>query len=293
MERKRLVKLGRRRVSTYAATVQRGRPESVERLVMLKSIRVLVVPFLWVVLVHGQTIPQSDPQALALAAQSIAAMTGGMLIRDMTLTANTTWTAGSNTETGTATLRAKGLAESRVDLALSGGTRSDIRNSSPGYAQGAWVGNDGVSHPYAQHNCWTDAVWFFPALSSLTQTSNPSFIFKYIGQEQREELAVQHIQLFQVVPNDTDGLFLRLSTVDFYLDASTYLPLAVTFETHSDHDLNTDISAEIQFANYQTVNGVMVPLHVQKLLNETVLLDVTVTDAVFNAGLSDSPFSLQ
>src|SRR5207245_2556565 len=100
----------------------------------------------------------SDPQALAFAAQSIATLTGGNLVSDITLTGTATWIAGSDTETGTVTLFAKGTSESRVDFSLSGGNRTEIRNSSGNSPQGSWVSTDGISHSDALHNCWTDAV---------------------------------------------------------------------------------------------------------------------------------------
>src|SRR6202035_2542274 len=78
----------------------------------------------------AQTQTTSDPQALAYAAQSIAALTGGTQINDVTLTGSVIWTAGSDTESGTATLQALGATESRLDLMLTGGTRSEVRDSS-------------------------------------------------------------------------------------------------------------------------------------------------------------------
>ena len=60
--------------------------------------------------------PASDPQALTLAAQSIAAMTSGLALSDVTLTGNVTWIAGSEIETGTGNFLTKGGSQSRVDL---------------------------------------------------------------------------------------------------------------------------------------------------------------------------------
>jgi hypothetical protein len=57
--------------------------------------------------------------------------------------------------------------------------------------------------------------------------------------------------------------------------------------------MNTDIPVEIRFANYQAVSGVQVPFHTQRMLNGTVVLDITAISAVVNSGLSDSQFNLQ
>jgi hypothetical protein len=236
--------------------------------------------------------PSSDPFAVSLAQKSVAALTGGAPISDVTLNGNVTSILGSDSETGTGTFRAKGTGESRVDLSLSSGTRSDVRNSPSGAPGGAWEKNGSTSTPYASANCWVDASWFFPALSSLTRTANPIFVFKYIGQEQHGGVNTQHVRVFQA-PAGGIALFQHLSTTDFYLDPTSWLPLAVAFQVHPDMDASTDIPAEVRFANYQTVNGFQVPFHFQRMLNGGVILDVTVTNATLNTGVLDSTFNLQ
>src|SRR5438094_985537 len=127
--------------------------------------------------------PASDPYAVSLAQQSITALTGGSVLSDSTLLGNTTWIAGSDQESGTVTLNVKGLRESRVDLNLSNGTRTQIRNDTAGYPQGASILNGGNQQTWATHNCWVNPSWFFPALSYLAATSDPSLVFSYIGVE--------------------------------------------------------------------------------------------------------------
>jgi hypothetical protein len=234
--------------------------------------------------------PASDPQAITLAQQSIKALTGGATVTDVTLTANVTSILGSDYESGTGTFQAKGTGESRSDLSLStSGTRTDVRNLVSG---GAWGKNGGTSTAYAGHNCWTDAAWFFPALSSLTQMANPNFIFKYIGTEPHGGVKSQHIQIYQLAAQGQPPSVQRLSTMDFYLDSASSLPLGIDFNTHADNDMNLDIPVSVNFANYQPVQGVQVPFHIQRMLNGGVVLDVTVTTAVINTGLANTLFTL-
>ncbi len=240
----------------------------------------------------GQNPQSSDLFAVSLAQKSVAALTGGLPVGDVTLNASVISILGSDNETGTGTFTAKGLSESRVDLNLSGGTRSEVRNIANGGPAGAWARNGGASTAYAGHNTLTDAAWFFPALSSLTQTANPNVVFKYIGQEQHSGVNTQHIQIFQAPPAGIASVQ-RLSTTEVYLDAATLLPVAMAFKVHPDKDMNTDIPAEILFANYRAVNGIQVPFHFQRMLNGGVILDVTVTSAALNTGLQDSSFILK
>ena len=242
----------------------------------------------------SQISSASDPQALALAVKSVMAMTRGSVIRDVKITASVTWIAGSDREIGTGTFLAKGANESRVDLDLDSGDRTEIRSSSEGAPTGKWKRGQGKVASVAQHNCWTDAVWFFPALSSLTQTTNSNFTFQYFGQEQRDGLAVLHLRIAQHLVGDTAGLNLsRLTVMDFYLDPSSLLPLAVAYNLHPDDNFNRDIPAEIRFTDYRLVDGVQVPFHIQRLLNGGLLMDAIVSEVNANSGLNDTQFTLQ
>lgn len=235
----------------------------------------------------------SNSQALSYAAQSIASLTGGNSINDVTLTGTVTWTAGSDTETGTATLSALGTGESRMDLALSTGTRTDIRDSSTGTPLGKWITQGNASGMFAFHNCQTDAVWFFPALGSLVGGAN--VVFSYVGLETRNSMNVQHIQsyMYQSISSASSKPSLQtLSTMDFYLDATTLLPSAITFNAHPDNNAGANISVEVDFSNYQAVEGITVPMHIQKYVQGTLTIDLTVSSAVFNTGLSLSTFAV-
>jgi hypothetical protein len=84
----------------------------------------------------------------------------------------------------------------------------------------------------------------------------------------------------------------QLSTMDFYLDANTLLPVAVTFNAHPDNGASTNLLVEVDFSNYQTVSGVVVPMHIQKYQQGNLMVDVVVTGASFNTGLLLSIFTI-
>jgi len=256
----------------------------------------LAVFLFFACLASAQNPSASDPQALSLAAQSIAGMTGGSSITDLRITGNATSIAG-DIETGTVTLLAKGTSESRMVLSLSGGTRTETRNASAGVSQGKWVNPNpnGSSGRYAWHNTLTDAVWFFPVLSSLALSANSASLFSYVGQESRNGISAQHLRVYQLQPSSIAAAvpMSNLSMMDFYLDSTSLLPLAIAFKIHPDNDMNTDIPTEIRFADYRAVSGVQVPFHIQRLINGGVSLDVVVTSATLNSGLPDTQFSIQ
>jgi hypothetical protein len=85
----------------------------------------------------------------------------------------------------------------------------------------------------------------------------------------------------------------QFSTTDFYLDAGTLLPVAVSFQSHPDGDAGSNIAVEIDFSNYQPSNGIQVPFRIQKLVQGSLTLDFTVSSVVLNSGLPDSLFAIQ
>ncbi len=245
----------------------------------------------------AQTPPQSDPQAVAFATQSMAALANGTATADVTLSGNAIWTSGTNTENGTATAYGKTNVESRLDLALSGGNRSELRYSAGGSPQGAWINAGGQSTPSALQNCWTDPVWFFPALTSLSAvTTDATLVLVYIGLETQNGRSVQHIQSYHYVASKLPKVTTftqQMSTVDYFLDSQTFVPLSITFNAHPDDDATTNIAVEVDYSNYQLVNGILVPFHITKLWQGNPLLDFTVANVVVNSGLPDSLFSIQ
>ncbi|MGH9740231.1 MAG: hypothetical protein ACRD4X_16845 [Candidatus Acidiferrales bacterium] len=138
------------------------------------------------------TSATSDPQAVAFVQKSLAALTGGASVTDVTLTGTARRTAGSDDESGTATVEATSTGDSRVELSFGSGNRVEIRNHSatplpvnlpsgatlPAAATqpqpvGAWSGPDGVFHATSGQNMLTDPTWFFPALTLARLASSP------------------------------------------------------------------------------------------------------------------------
>lgn len=232
----------------------------------------------------------SDPEAQALASKAIAALTGGQHISDVRLTGNVTRDIGTS-DTGTVTLEALGRGESRADMTMSEGTRTEIRDASTGEPEGEWINPDGSTGAMAPHNAWTDPVWFFPAFGSLAGGSN--VVLTYIGQESRNGTMVEHIRSYTVGAGQAAIPNLRqLSTMDFYLDPVTFLPIAETFNTHPDNNELVNLPVEIDFSDYRVIRGAEVPTRIQRLLQGHVVEDITVTSASFNNGLSLAAFSL-
>ena len=235
--------------------------------------------------------PVSDPNAVALAHKALQALAGNIALSDITLQASANLIYGSDQESGSATLVARGNTQSLLTLNLSGGERQEIRNG----VAGASVGPDGTPQAMATHNCFIDADWFFPAFSLAALANDPTLVITLVGQEMHEGDQVYHLVLFHYlsgqIPNVV-ALVEGVSSMDLYLDATSLLPVALDFNAHPDNDANTNFPAEIRFAAYQSFSGVQAPTSIQKYLQNSLVLDLTVTSVAVNSGVPASVFTL-
>jgi hypothetical protein len=256
----------------------------------------------------------SDPQAVALVQRSIAVMTAGTSVSDVTLSGTVRRVAGSDDENGTATLKATEAGDSRLDLVCPSGNRSEIRNHSgtpladsvpagatlvpnpPLQPVGGWSGPDGVIHGFATHNVITDPTWFLPSfvLSNLNGTGR--YQLSYIGQETLNGQSLLHVSAIQPSSDTTPEiaqLDQHLSQIDVYFDPVTLQPILLAFNTHPDSNDLVDIAVQVQFSDYRAVNGVQTAFHIQRYLNGGLVLDFQASNAVLNSGMAPSTFSIQ
>jgi hypothetical protein len=263
----------------------------------------------------------SDPQAVALIQSALAAVTRGVPVSDVTLTGTADRVAGSDNESGTATLSATSVGDSRINLNFPSGQRTEIRNHAalpladsvaPGVPAaavegqtqtmqpaGSWSGPDGVPHGMPNHNLATDAAWFFPAATLVRIAALQGYIFVFFGEETHNGQPAIHVSVSQPPSPSYDysppiaALMQHLSQMDFYLDPTTLLPMALAFNIHPDNNAACDLPAEIRFSGYQTKGGVQIPFHVQKYVNNGLVLDLQFSSAVLNSGLLAATFDLQ
>ncbi|HKV27309.1 MAG TPA: hypothetical protein VJN90_03410 [Candidatus Acidoferrales bacterium] len=236
-----------------------------------------------------------DAQAVVILQKSLAAQLGTTTVNDVTLTGSANWIAGSDNETGSVTLKATAVGKGRVDLSLSDGQRSEVIDASQATPAGSWCGSDGAWHAMVAHNLMSDPSWFFPAFLISRALSKSSYAISPMEAETQDGIAVEHVQVYQVPNFSGSGAMLlqSLSQIDIYLNSTTLLPLSIAFNAHPDNNALVDIPIGIKFSNYQTVQGISVPYHVQKYIQNGLALDLTVSSLQLNSGLSASDFQVQ
>lgn len=243
--------------------------------------RVFPCSMVLLALVFGSYSSAKSQTTQTVLAKAATAFSQGKPVNSVTLNATAAWTLGPDTESGTATLTANADGSYVVQLELGNGSRSESQTSFASGQTCSWSGSDGVSRPVAGHNCKGSMAWFMPAVAllggqqqtTIATTFGPSSTFLDIHQQRPAPSAFSA---------DQAALFARISASDLYLDPSTYLPVGLVYNQHPDNNAGADIPVQVVFTNYQSINGVMLPFHIQQYVNGVLRIDLTVTQATTN-----------
>lgn len=261
-------------------------------------LRPVLSGFLALILILPATAQQSPatiaPEAASLLQRALAALNSGATLTDVTLTGSARRIAGSDDESGTIVLKLLAKGASRVDFAFPSGSRSEIRNATALNPVGSWSGPDGVAHPVAYHNLLADSG-FFPAFTLANFASSPNAVVTLVGPETHNGIAAIHLSASQPplgLTGKAAELPQRLSQTEIFLDATSLFPTAITFNIHPDNNLNIDLAVETRFSDYRSINGVQIPFHIEKFLNNGLILDLQLQSATFNSGLTASDFTV-
>jgi hypothetical protein len=227
-------------------------------------------------------------QAASLLNQLSTAFSGGNPVHQVQLTGNASWHAGSLNDTGSATLSAATTGSSQLQLSLSSsGTRIEAESGLGTNLACTWSGEDAVAHTIDPGNCWRPVVWFLPPLSL-----QPSLLPSYLGAVDLGSGTVgfgtatyRHLQGELVFPNLTSTVasdIMQRSTADLGLDPASFLPVVLSYSIRPDNGAPIPIAIEIHYSNYQAVNGVQIPFTIQRYVNGSLQLEISVSSAQVN-----------
>ena len=242
---------------------------------------------------------QPQESATGLLARALSAVAGGTPVQDVVQTGKVRRIAGSTDESGEAELKAMVSGQMRIDLSFPSGPLSEVYARGERGRVGEWSGADGKLHAIADHNLLVDVAWFCPALV-LERAAAEGKIVTLAETTNSGGRPLNHLQIASQPPTAASGMPRLPKTIvdavqkaaqfDLYLDSTTSLPVEMDFQTHPDNNLGRDIPVRIRYSDYRAVNGVQVPFHVQKFLNNSLYLDLHFDAASFNTGLAANSF---
>ncbi|MGB8473518.1 MAG: hypothetical protein WCE61_05460 [Candidatus Acidiferrum sp.] len=231
---------------------------------------------------------QRDPQAIALLQQTVAAMTSSVPA-DSSATGTVTIVEGSTTQNGSIQILTRGTSQTAETVTLQDGQRAVV------YSNGdAKEINGASSSSPPLELIVTDQCPDFPLPLLLSSLSTADEAIHYVGAETLDSQPVQHIQVWNTFSsNPVLKNIAHFSTKDIWLDAISGLPLKIAYSRRPGSGAVPAIPVEVTYSNYTKVNGVLYPFQIDKSLNGTTWMTITISIVSFNTGLTASHFQVE
>lgn len=229
--------------------------------------------------VSTNSAPTTAAAALSGAAQ---AFSRGTPVHSVTLTGTAEWTAGSDHENGNVSFVANADGSYQATLQLGQSSRTETQTAFSQGQQCTWAGSDGIVHQGPSQNCALSVAWFLPQVAlfgNLQPQGVVSMLMRNSVGAQNSGVDIRQQQSIApaYLSADMAVLYTHLTALDIYYDPATYLPLSLSYNVHPDADAATDIPVRVQFSNYQAVDGVTVPLLIQRYVNGVLALNITIS----------------
>jgi hypothetical protein len=238
--------------------------------------------------------PTRDSQALSILGQALNA--GGGLqavtaIQDFTASGNITYFWADQPVQGSATVKALGITNFRLDSNMPTGTDSWVASKS--------AGSEKTTDGKISDLVWTNQVKrlsvTFPLALVASAVNNASVQVTYSGQTSYLGHSAYDVCIQQVLPSvvDPKGTTSARTAQDFLVDSSTFVILGLRDQLYGESSRQVSLAHEIQFSNYQSENGVQVPFGVSEFIDGQHTWTLQLSSISFNTGLTSSDFVLQ
>lgn len=236
------------------------------------------------------TSPQRDPSALAFLAQ-VVSVSGGeanlTAIADYRAVGTITHAWNNKTKQGQLTVKSRGFGQFRIDSVLSQGTWSLIVNN--GAAEIAFP--DGTTAPIAGQNQMNFGWLTWPILNANAAMQDQTTVVIDEGLVPFGSGQARQIRIQQTLAADPTGALSKLTQRDYFFDPATFLLLRVQDSLYPDNAIASGaLTHEIDFGNYQTVNGLTIPFLVTETVSGNQTWQLQLSSIGFNTGLTDSDF---
>ena len=234
----------------------------------------------------------SDQQGVAVLQKALNA-SGAALnpIRTFTATGTITYFWAGQPVQGSATIRARGSDQFRLDANLPDGPRS----VSTGRQGGNRKNPDGKLNAIPSHNTLSGGTVTLPYPAIAAALADSYVTISYVGLVEEGGRAAHQVRIVRNFPADTDpdGTLARLSRIDYFVDAENFLVLRTEDVIHPVESLTENYSHSIELEGYTVIAGIAVPALVREKVGGQATWEFRLSSISFNTNLQDSDFVLQ
>jgi hypothetical protein len=235
----------------------------------------------------------SDPSALAILRQSIAAMGGGNLAQvvDLTLTGEVSEKRAMKTSSGSIQIKMIGKELCKVRIQNEDGESQHIVNG----VQSRRVGQ-GEDVELPVHAAMNHHLQYVPILSNLLSIDDLDLSVKFIGQETVDGRNVYHLHTEKIYPQQApqySGVLAKLSSTDFFIDKENFLLVMRTQRLPSLNDATNTLPIEFHYSDYRSARGILVPYSIAVRVNQQDHLQIHITSVATNSGIKPEEFEVR
>ena len=242
--------------------------------------------------IFSQASIQRDSQALTVLTQAIA-VGGGQeslsSVQDFTETGTITYYSAGQIS-GDVTVKGHGLHQFKIEADLPNGKRTTIVNGAGGLLKEA----DGRSIPIYGQGAADLGSLTFPYLPLIESMKDQSVSIIYKGLVIHNGISAYDVRFQKVYTKhqDPQGTRGEREARDFYIEAKTLLISAISDQVHFGAGPHDDaVSLETLYSNYQSENGINIPLTIMQTIRGAPGLTITLSQVTFNSGLGESDFT--
>lgn len=205
----------------------------------------------------------------------------------MTATGTITYNGIDQSPQGSATIKLLGLHRFRLDASPPDGLHSYIVGKDAAFHKNP----DGSTSPMPSQNAMKLASVTFPLFHVFAAVQDSSFNVTYGGLVTHNGQQVHDISVQRTfVGSDPLGARSKVTQAHIYIDPATLTVQAIEDKAYRRDGDPGEASHEIQFADYQAVNGILAPFSVVEFLAGQKLATIRLTQINFNVGLVEADF---
>ncbi len=229
--------------------------------------------------------PQRDAQGISLLAQAYALMGGTQKSRisDAEIQGTLSKPEAPNQSAGTFVAKTRGF-----DLSL----ETAVDNNTTSYKVFRSIGTsviNGVKRPLPWHATAGLTLDLIPILARWTEFVDAKDSVRYLGQNEINGRVCHLIEVES--PSDSDNRKRNeLGKADVFIDQASGLIYAIRYKSSPFQLSSLQTIIETRYSDYQNVEGVVVPMTVEKLSDGQPVRIMRVSSVKFNNGLGDIEF---
>lgn len=188
---------------------------------------------------------------------------------------------------GSAVVRGRGLNQFRLDATVPTGVLSWAVSNGSGQVK--TIG--GAVTPIPYHNAVNFGSLILPIAHVSAALNDPATNILYIGAVLVNGHEFQEVRVEPfATEGDPDNLLSKFNAKSFFIDSSTFQISRTLNVIHPNGDFTQDYPHEVDFGNYQQVNGVYVPFSIAEKVAGQDTWTLRLSAISFNSALTDADF---